>query len=314
MRYIADETFDRKLLAGASCAFGVFDGLHLGHRYLIEQAVASAHAADDTCRRSIILTFDTDPDEMFHPHRLKKLMRNEDRLTALEQTDADAVVVLPFTHDLASLDPDEFLETAFPAGAPAHLHVGENFRFGAKVAGTVATLQSWGERVGCRIHAHRLVSSDGAPITATRIRLLLHDCKVREAAELLGHPYSLRETVQRGRGEGTGFGFATANLQVKPHDRVLGEGVYAAWATIDNARYKAAVSVGVSPTFEAATSADMEAHILDFNGNLVGCDITLEFVEYLRPMIKFDSTDELIATVTANIAWIRENLGRQGLE
>ena len=308
MRYIADESFDRELLAGASCAFGVFDGLHLGHRYLIEQTIASAHMGDGSCKRSVILTFDIDPDELFHPHRLKKLMRNEDRLAALEQTGADAVVILPFTHDLAALEPNVFLETAFPAGAPAHLHIGENFRFGAKAAGTVDTLQSWGDRIGCRIHAHRLVSSDGAPITATRIRLLLHDCKVREAAELLGHPYSLRETVRRGRGEGTGFGFATANLQVKLHDRVLGEGVYAAWAAIGDARFKAAVSVGVSPTFEAATNADMEAHILDFEGDLVGRDITLEFAEYLRPMIKFESTDELIATVTANIAWIRENL------
>ena len=308
MQYTADNTFNRKLFAGASCAFGVFDGLHQGHRYLIDQSVASAHTADDACGCSIILTFDIDPDEVFHPNRLKKLMRNADRLAALEQTGADAVVILPFTHDLFTLEPDEFLETTFSAGVPAHLHVGENFRFGAKAAGTVETLRRWGTRVGCRIHAHGLVSSDGKPITATRIRLLLQDCKLREATTLLGHPYSLRETVQRGRGEGTGFGFATANLQVKPHDRVLGEGVYAAWATIGNARYKAAVSVGVSPTFEASANADMEAHILDFNGDLIGRDITLEFVEYLRPMIKFDSTEELIATVTANIDWIRENL------
>ena len=104
------------------------------------------------------------------------------------------------------------------------------------------------------------------------------------------------------------MGFATANLQVKPHDRVLGEGVYAAWADVDGARFKAAVSVGVSPTFEAASCADVEAHILDFSGDLVGREIALSFAEYLRPMIKFDTTEELIATVMGNIAWIRDNL------
>ena len=307
MRYTANESFDWELLANASVAFGVFDGLHLGHRYLIDQAVSAAQA-DGGGKRSVVLTFDIDPDEVFHPTRLKKLMRNEDRLVALEKTGVDAVVVLPFTHDLFTKTPDAFLATAFPAGAPAHLHVGENFRFCAKASGTVDTLRHWGATEGCRIHAHSLVSSDGAPITATRIRLLLQSCELREANRLLGHPYALRETVHHGRGEGAGFGFATANLQVKPHDRVLGEGVYAAWAAIGDARFKAAVSVGDSPTFEAEATADMEAHILDFEGDLVDRDITLEFAEYLRPMIKFESTEELIATVTANIEWIRTNL------
>ena len=114
--------------------------------------------------------------------------------------------------------------------------------------------------------------------------------------------------MRRGRGDGTGFGFATANLQVQPHDRVLGEGVYGAYATVDGTRCKAAVSVGVSPTFEATATANMEVHILDFEGDLVDRPILVEYVEYLRPMRKFDSTDELIATVTADIQWVRDNL------
>ncbi len=299
-----DESFDHALLRGTSCAFGVFDGLHTGHRYLIDSAKATAPEGS----RCIVMTFDIDPDEVFHPDRLKKLMRNEDRLRALEASGADDVVVLPFAPGLYSKTPEDFLAFAFSAGAPAHMHVGEDFRFGARAAGTVETLEAWGKACGCEIHAHHLVSADGKPITATRIRLLLADCNVREAARLLGHPYALRETVHRGRGDGAGFGFATANLVVKPHDRVLGEGVYAAYALIEGTRFKAAVSVGVSPTFEAQSTANMEAHILDFEGDLVDQDITLEFVEYLRPMMKFDSTEELVATVTCNIAWVRENL------
>ena len=303
--YRADQTFDRSLFAGASCAFGVFDGIHTGHQYLIDCA---RKTNDSPGGHSIVITFDIDPDEVFHPDRLKKLMRNADRLDALAAAGADDVVVLPFTRDFFSQPPEEFLASTFPAGAPAHLHVGEDFRFGAKAAGTVETLRAWGARVGCQIHAHHLVSADGVPITATRIRKLLMACKLKEANRLLGKPYSIRETVHKGRGDGADFGFATANLQVIEHDRVLGEGVYAAYATIDGTRFKAAVSVGVSPTFEATSTANMEVHILDFSGDLVGKPITVEFIEFLRPMIKFDSTEELIATVMGNIQWVRDNL------
>ena len=305
--HIVGNSFDPGIFSGASCAFGVFDGLHTGHRFLIGQAVATRPESG----RAIAITFDIDPDEVFHPDRLKKLMRNADRLAALEASGVDDVVAFPFTKEFFSKPPEAFLEATFPAGAPAHMHVGEDFRFGARAAGTVATLQEWGARVGCEIHPHDLVSADGKPITATRIRKLLMACELDEANRLLGHPYSLRETVQRGRGDGADFGFATANLQVKPHDRVLGEGVYAAYATVGGAggaRYKAAASVGVSPTFEATSTADMEVHILDFEGDIVGQDVTVEFVKYLRPMIKFDTTEELIATVMGNIQWVRDNL------
>lgn len=299
-----DDTFDSSLFEGSSCAFGVFDGLHIGHRYLIERAIATKAPG----RKAVAITFDIDPDEVFHPNRLKKLMRNADRLNALQNSGVDDVVVLPFTEKLYTQDPESFLQTTFPESIPSHMHVGEDFRFGARAAGTVATLEEWGQRTGCCIHPHHLVSSDGKPITATRIRMRLLECDIDEATRLLGHPYVLRETVQRGRGMGSDFGFATANLQIKPHDRVLGEGVYAARATVSGTTYPAAVSVGVSPTFEAESTANVEVHILDFEGDLVGSEVAVEFVKYLRPMIKFDSTEELVATVKANIQWVRDNI------
>ena len=302
--YIANDTFDQTMLAGSSCAFGVFDGLHVGHQFLIDQAIGTKKPEGS----ALAITFDIDPDEVFHPDRLKKLMRNADRLQALCASGVDDVVVIPFDERFYKKTPEEFLGTFFAKGAPSHLHVGEDFRFGARAAGTVATLQEWGERMGCKVHPHHLVSADGAPVTATRIRKLLLECRLDEANQLLGHPYILSETVQKGRGDGTGFGFATANLQVKPHDRVLGEGVYAAYTTVEGARYKAAASVGVSPTFEATSTANMEVHILDFEGDLVGRDVVVEFVKHLRPMVKFDSTEELVATVTADIQWVRDNL------
>ena len=214
--HIADESFDWGLFRGSSCAFGVFDGLHEGHRFLIDQAIETKPPTG----RAMAITFDIDPDEVFHPNRLKKLMRNADRLDALVRSGVDDVVAFTFDERLYRQSPEEFLATAFPAGAPAHLHVGEDFRFGARAAGTVDTLVEWGSHVGCDVHSHHLIAADGAPITATRIRMLLLDCQLDEANRLLGHPYTLSETVKRGRGEGSGFGIATANLELKPHDRV----------------------------------------------------------------------------------------------
>ncbi|MEG2982894.1 MAG: riboflavin biosynthesis protein RibF [Raoultibacter sp.] len=299
--------FDYRIFQGASCAFGVFDGVHRGHRFLLgcaQQTAADVPAAG----RSIALTFDSDPDEAFHPDRLKKLLTNADRLEMLATTGVDAVVVLPFTRDFAALSPMEFLQKTFGGHAPAYLHVGFDFHFGAKAAGSVAELKAWAQPFGTQICAHDLKSDDGAPITATRIRLLLDAGDIQEANKLLGRPYYLRGVVEAGRGQGRDMGFHTANLSPAFAFRVLGEGVYAGFATVAGARYKAAVSVGVSPVFAGEATASCEVHILDFSGDLYGQEIKVEFIEFLRPMIKFESTEALVATVMSNIAYVRENL------
>ena len=303
--YRIEKAEDRDLFAGASCAFGVFDGVHIGHRFLLRQAQETAQARGI---RSVAITFDIDPDERFHAHRLKKLLSNEDRIAMLAASGVDAVAILPFTPEFSSSAPGEFLATTFSGHAPACLHVGNDFRFGKKAAGTVADLERWGHEANVRICAHDLVSADGRPITATRIRLLLADGKVREAAELLSYPYTLHDRVVAGRGEGADMGFATANLVVEPMRRVLGEGVYGAYAVVDGIRHRAAVSVGVSPTFGGATDAYSEVHILDFAEDIYHQDIYVEFVEWLRPMMEFASVDELVATVMGNIQWVRDNL------
>ncbi|WP_173163819.1 riboflavin biosynthesis protein RibF [Berryella wangjianweii] len=302
---MADETFDVARLEGAVCAFGVFDGVHRAHRFLIGQAVAQARELE---KHAVALTFDIDPDEVFHADRLRKLMTNDDRLRALADTGVDAVVAFPFTEAFAGQPPADFMQRAFGAHVPRALHVGHGLRFGARASGTVADLERWGAVHGMEVHAHTLVQAEGSPISATRIRLLLQEGKVSEARDLLGRPYRIVGRVVPGRGEGAQMGFSTANLSVPPACLALGEGVYAGYARIDGETYRAAVSVGVSPVFSGRTDAVCEAHLLDFQGTLYGAALSIDVTHFLRPMIKFDTVDELIRTVLANIAWVRQHL------
>lgn len=301
----ADPAYDPAFLAGASVAFGVFDGVHEGHRFIIGEAANTAREED---ARSAVITFDIDPDELFAPDRLKKLMTNETRIAKLAELDVDAVVVLPFSREFAAQAPEDFLEACFGGGVPSHIHIGRDFHFGRRAVGNVDSLRAWGAERGMAVHGHELLAEGGRPVSATRVRGLLAEGAVREANELLGRNYALSGTVRPGRGEGADFGFATANLEVEPIMLAIGEGVYAAYAVVDGVRYKAAVNVGVPATFADRSTANIEVHILDFDQDIYGQPIMVEFVEWLRPMRAFDSTDELIATVKGNIAWVKENL------
>ena len=303
--YKADEQFDRSLFQGASCAFGVFDGVHCGHRFLISCAQETARENNG---KAIALTFDIDPDELFHADRLRKLMSNEERLEMLAETGVDAVVALPFTFDFAASSPEEFLDRTFGGHVPAHLHVGSDFRFGAKAAGTVPDLRQWAASHGMTVDAHELKSEDGAPITATRIRKLLSAGEIRKANHLLGRPYFMTGIVKPGRGEGADMGIRTANLIVGDQLRPLSDGVYAAYVHVEGKRFKAAVNVGIAATFADRAKATCEVHILDFDGDIYGQYMKVEFIEWLRPMRKFDDIQELIATIQGNIDWVRENL------
>ncbi len=300
-----DPAYDEAFLAGASVAFGVFDGVHEGHRFIIGEAAATAR---EEGAKSAVITFDIDPDEIFAADRLKKLMTNEERIAKLAELPVDAVVVLPFSRDFASQAPVAFLEACFGAGVPSHIHIGRDFHFGKRGAGNVADLELWGAERGMAVHGHELLAEGGCPVTATRIRGLLAEGEVRPAAELLGRPYSVKGTVRPGRGEGRDFGFATANLEVAPMLLAVGEGVYASYAVVDGARYKAAVNVGVAATFADSSTANIEVHLLDFDADIYGQPIEVQFIEWLRPMRTFDTLEELIATVEGNIAWVRENL------
>ncbi|MGN0959415.1 MAG: hypothetical protein ACI4OC_01570 [Coriobacteriales bacterium] len=164
------EQSDRSFFSGCSCAFGVFDGVHLGHRYLIGCARESALADG---RPSVVLTFSIDPDELFAADRLMKLMSNEERVAALAQTGADYVAVLPFDQQFAALEPAAFLDWTFDDCVPHHVHVGEGFRFGRRALGTPQDLRAWGRDTGLQVNEHQLLTVDGRVVSSTLIRELI---------------------------------------------------------------------------------------------------------------------------------------------
>jgi riboflavin kinase/FMN adenylyltransferase len=302
---------DSKLIGNNACvcSIGVFDGVHLGH-----QALLKALADDATAREAkpVAVTFDRDPDELFWPERVHKLLTNEERLLTLRLFAAE-VLELRFNHVLAALEWREFLDHILQVlpGLEA-IHVGENFRCGVRASGGIAELRAWGAEHGVCVVAEPLLIVGEMPVSASRIRALLAEGKVRSAAELLTRPFALIGRVVAGAGRGADLGFATANVEVDGSFAAMGPYVYAAYACLDGVRYKAAVSIGKPPTFSAETQEFdpflFEAHLLDFEGDLYGQELRLEFTQALRPMQRFETQEELIATVKDNIDWVRSKL------
>lgn len=300
-----EEAVSAGALKGAACAIGVFDGVHLGHRMLIDEMVESSRRSGSP---SAVVTFDIDPDELFGKDRLKKLQSNEERISMLASLPVDYVAVIPFTREFASLPPEEFLDEVLGGLGVSGVFVGSDFAFGSKAAGDVGLLSRWGDANGVDVSVAGLLEVDGVPAKSTNIRRFLGEGNVREARKLLGRNYSFEGVVLKGRGEGMQMGFATANLNV-PEDRlILADGVYGGYGTVDGVRCKAAISAGVPPTFASRSKDNLEVHLLGFAGDLYGRRLEVEFAEWLRPLIEFESVDELADTVQANIAWIEENL------
>ena len=181
--YRGDDEFET-CLRGGVCAFGVFDGVHLGHQLVIDSAIEEA---DCLGVASVALTFDIDPDELFCPGTLAKLMTNDARIDLLAHSGVDVVAIMRFTYEFAAQEPEVFLETVFGNAKPAGLHVGDDFRFGTQAKGTLETLEAWGSAQGVHIVGHKLLEVGGMPVTSTRIRKLLAEGKADEALSLLGH-------------------------------------------------------------------------------------------------------------------------------
>jgi len=283
-------------------AIGVFDGVHVGHQQLIRDLVARARARDT---RAVVLTFDRDPELVVMPEQAApQLMQLDDKLEALTALGADALLVVPFDRRVAALSPQRFVdELLLHACDPLELAVGEGFRFGVRAAGDVAELARLGAARGFGVHVQPLVTLGGSVVSSTRIRALLTEGRVADAAALLTRPHRVRGTVVHGRGAGRSvLGIPTANLRTDASAALPAEGVYAGVARVGKRTLGAAISVGRAPSFTEAHEL-VEAHLIRYEGPpLYDAELAVDFYERLRAQRRFTSTDELSDAMRADIA------------
>jgi len=289
-------------------ALGVFDGVHLAHRAILGAAVEAARAVDVT---ALACTFDRHPMEILHPERAPvPITTLEERLELIAEVGVEATVVLTFSRELASLEPEAFVKDMLLSRLHARgIVVGFNHRFGRGARGDARLLQSLAERLGFEARVVPPLEIDGVPVSSTEIRSALQRGDVQRAAQFLGRPYGIGGSVTAGAGRGRTLGFPTANLAA---DRPLlvPTGIHGGRLAEDGRQHRAVVNVGFRPTF-GETSLAIEAHLLDFSGDLYGRQVRLTFVDRLRDEMRFASVEALKAQIERDVAAARER-GRSG--
>jgi riboflavin kinase/FMN adenylyltransferase len=294
---------------------GVFDGVHRGHQQIISHTVERARAAG---LASVLVTFDPHPSEVVRPGSHPAILTESSRKAELiEALGVDVLCVIPFTVDFSHLSAETFVHDVLVE----HLHasavvVGENFRFGHKAAGDVPLLARLGRRFGFTVEGAPLVTSEDTALPATLSSTYIRSCvdagDVASATAALGRPHRLEGIVVRGDQRGREIGFPTANLSLAPHVAVPADGVYAAWLArrAGHGRpgpARAAVSIGTNPTFNGRERR-VEAYILDFDGDLYGERLALDFVRRLREQRTYDGVGPLVAQIEKDVAETRTAL------
>ncbi|HZO07858.1 MAG TPA: bifunctional riboflavin kinase/FAD synthetase, partial [Myxococcota bacterium] len=283
-----------------------FDGVHRGHQALVAAAVARAH---ETGGAAVVLTFDPHPARVLRPEAapsaLSTLAQKEELVMALG---IDRLVALAFDAQLAALSPAAFVREVLASMLGArHVVVGESFRFGHERQGDARTLEALGGQEGFDVQVVPPVLHAGRPISSSRVRAALAAGDVREAALLLGRPYALDGRVVRGDGRGRTLGIPTANL--RSEDQLLpARGVYASRALVPSGEWRTAVvNIGERPTF-GGTQLVVEAHLLDFAGDLYDARVRLSFHARLRGEERFPSAQALVERIQADVRAARELL------
>ncbi|MGA1419722.1 MAG: bifunctional riboflavin kinase/FAD synthetase [Ilumatobacteraceae bacterium] len=291
---------------------GAYDGVHLGHRAVISQVRERANALG---AKSVVVTFDRHPASVVRPESAPKLLTDaQQKLELLASTGVDATLVVPFGELQSKEAPRDFVQRVLIEALRMHeVIVGEDFHFGYKRGGNVALLREMAPANDLEVAPLKLVArADGVneAVSSTAIRRALSGGDVRRAADMLGRNHEVRGTVVQGDKRGRTIGFPTANVAIDASLCLPADGVYAARVTIgDGSVHSAAINIGRRPTFyEHAQHSLLEAHLLDFAGDLYGQTLRVAFVDFLRGERKFAGIDELRSQLQTDIAQARAAL------
>jgi riboflavin kinase/FMN adenylyltransferase len=293
-------SFDDVQIQNAWLTIGSFDGVHLGHQEILRSLIAGAHAAGEP---AVVISF--------HPHPAIVLGKRKDalylttpeqRADLLGELGVDLVIIQPFNLTVAGMSASEFLQLVNDHLHVKELWVGHDFALGKGREGNVERLRQLGAQFGYNLEVVPPFTLEGEVVSSSRIRGLLAGGNVSEAARLLGRPYHLSGMVVPGDGRGRTIGVPTANISVWPEQQLPKAGVYVCRAWVDGQRLGALTNVGTRPTFEPqSVSMRVEAHLLDFNSDLYGQHLDLEFMEWLRSEEKFPNVQALIDQMQVDI-------------
>ena len=301
-----DSTGLQQFVAGGAVSIGNFDGVHLGHGELLKK---NRKMADEVGGPSVAVVLDPHPAVILRPDKAPpKLSSIEQRAERMEQFGVDALVVCETTTKFLQLTAKEFFEVLVVGQLDAEAMVeGPNFFFGRDRGGDIKVLAELCQQHGVELRIVEPTESGSQMISSTRIRSLLANGEVSKAAELLGDHYRIDGTVESGASRGRSIGFPTANL-TDIEMVVPAIGVYAASAISNQQHYKAAVHIGPNPTFETDTAVKVEVHLLDFDDDIYGQTLSVDFVARVRDIAQFESVEELIDQLNCDIANVRSIL------
>lgn len=283
---------------------GTFDGVHRGHQQVMHEL---SRVASDRRERSVLVTFDPHPLKIVRPAEAPKLLTTRaEKQAIIRSFGIHDIAFVPFTYELSQYDPGRFVrEILVGHFGLAHLIIGYDHGFGRGRSGDVETLIQIGRELGFGVDVVEPYQIDGDNVSSSKIRARLLEGAVAAAADGLGRPFTLHGMVERGDARGRALGIPTANLRVDDPDKLIPKaGIYA----VRTDRGPGVMHIGPRPTFETAAPS-LEVHIFDYQGDLYGQDIRVSFCEWIRDIEKFDSVDELVAAMHADVEIGRRLLG-----
>jgi riboflavin kinase/FMN adenylyltransferase len=281
---------------------GVFDGVHLGHKYLISQL---KELAKQQSLRSIVITFRQHPQEILTPRSQPPSLTDVgEKARLLQNEGVDAVVVLSFTPELARLSASEFVLLLQNTLRMRGLVIGPDFALGKDHKGDIAALRQLGLDLNFSVAVIPPVMKNGDVVSSTAIRLALAIGDMEKVQRLMGRPFNLHGQVIHGKGRGTGLGFPTVNLDILPDQAIPSDGVYATMAFVEDKVFHSVTNVGNNPTF-GDNARTIEAFLLDYHDNLYEREVCIDFIHKLRDEIKFNNAEELKTRISDDIQQAR---------
>ena len=304
-RLLADAAPDR----GTVFTIGVFDGVHRGHCHLLSRLTESAAASQWT---PAVITFSNHPATILRPDfQVKYLTSPEAKVELLKAQGVELVIPLEFTRELSQMNAGEFARTLVEVLQLKGLVIGPDFAFGKDREGNEEFLRRAGQELEFWVETVAPLMLGGAAVRSRRIRQLIADGDLAAGNELLGREFRLAGVVVQGDRRGRELGFPTANVSVPDNMALPGDGIYATWAIVDGERLPSATSIGIRPTF-GLTERLVEVYIFDFDADLYGKTLGVEFVEKLRDQEAFGSVEALIDQVNQDVADARRSLAQDG--